>query len=168
MRDRQSADGEASDMAAAAGTVEEARVAAADQRPGRGWRIAPRLHHVQVSMPVDGDDEARRFWRDTIGLTEVPKPEPMAARGGCWFRAHDDAGEVVVEIHMSRQEPFVPASKAHPALVLDAIAELETLAAAVVDGGYEVVWDDRLTFPGYERFHCFDGFGNRVEVLAPA
>lgn len=47
-------------------------------------------------MPVDGDDEARRFWRDTIGLTEVPKPEPMAGRGGCWLRAFDDAGATVV------------------------------------------------------------------------
>ena len=127
-----------------------------------------RLHHVQVAMPVDGEDEARRFWRDTIGLTEVPKPEPMAARGGCWFRGYGDDGAVVAEIHMGREEPFAPARKAHPAIVVDSIAELERLGSAVAEAGFEIVWEDRLTFPGYERFHCFDGFGNRVEVLAPA
>jgi catechol 2,3-dioxygenase-like lactoylglutathione lyase family enzyme len=127
-----------------------------------------RHHHVQVAMPVGGEDEARRFWHDTLGLTEVPKPEPMAARGGCWFRAYDDDGAVVVEIHVGREDPFVPARKAHPAMLVPSIAELERLGAAIEAGGFEVVWTDRRTFPGYERFHCFDGFGNRVEVLAAA
>ena len=32
----------------------------------------------------------------------------------------------------------------------------------------EVDWSQRATFEGYERFHTFDGHGNRVEVLTPA
>ena len=45
-----------------------------------------RLHHVQVSCPVGGEDAARRFYADALGIPEVAKPPVLAARGGCWFR----------------------------------------------------------------------------------
>jgi catechol 2,3-dioxygenase-like lactoylglutathione lyase family enzyme len=41
------------------------------------------LHHVQISMPAGQESEARRFYADTLGLTEVPRPLELAARGGC-------------------------------------------------------------------------------------
>ena len=43
-------------------------------------------------------------------------------------------------------------------------ADLRARAGA----GHEVDWSQRATFAGYERFHAFDGHGNRVEVLTPA
>lgn len=126
-----------------------------------------RLHHVQVSMPAGEEAAARAFYAGALGLTEVPKPAALAGRGGCWFRAY--AGErVTAEIHVGVEDPFRPARKAHPALVLDDTDRLEALAARVADQGFEVSWADRFTFEGYERFHCADGFGNRVEVLSPA
>lgn len=127
-----------------------------------------RMHHVQLMMPTDGHDVARAFWVDAVGLTEVPKPVALAVRGGCWFRAWAGDGSVTVEIHASPDEAFSPAQRAHPALVLDAVAELEQMAARIEGAGFEVSWADRDTFEGYVRFHCRDGFGNRVEVLAPA
>jgi catechol 2,3-dioxygenase-like lactoylglutathione lyase family enzyme len=99
-----------------------------------------RLHHVQVSCPRGGEDAARRFYAAGLGLAEVTKPPALAGRGGCWFRAYDDDGLVVAEIHVGMEEPFVPARKAHPALLLDDVDE---------------------------RFHTTDPHGNRVEVLAP-
>ncbi|WP_256839686.1 VOC family protein [Ornithinimicrobium faecis] len=123
-----------------------------------------RLHHVQVSMPRGGEEIARAFYHGALGLTEVDKPDELAGRGGCWFRAFDrDA--VTAEIHLGVDDPFVAARKAHPALLLGSVDELETLGARVADQGFEVWWDERHSFAGYERFHCRDGFGNRVEVL---
>lgn len=125
-----------------------------------------RLHHVQVSMPRGEEYLARRFYRDVVGLTEVDKPEPLAGRGGCWFRAFD--GETVVaEIHLGVDDPFRPARTAHPALVVDSLEELEAMASRVESGGFELSWIERATFPGYLRFHARDGFGNRFEVLTP-
>jgi catechol 2,3-dioxygenase-like lactoylglutathione lyase family enzyme len=124
------------------------------------------LHHVQISMPPDGEDEARRFYSSALGLTEVPKPPALAGRGGCWFRGPADAGSPV-EIHLGVEEPFTPAAKAHPALLLETVTHLEELADRIEGAGYEVSWAERTTFDGFERFHCRDGFGNRVEVLAP-
>ena len=127
-----------------------------------------RLHHVQVACPPGGEDVARRFYADALGLTEVDKPEDLQGRGGAWFRAYDEEGAVVAEIHVGVEESFAPARKAHPAFVLDTVAELENTAARVEAAGYDVDWSQRTTFAGYLRFHTFDGHGNRVEVLAPA
>ena len=51
-----------------------------------------RIHHVQVACPPGGEADARRFWADGLGMTEVPKPAELARRGGCWFRAYDASG----------------------------------------------------------------------------
>ncbi|ACU83999.1 Glyoxalase/Bleomycin resistance protein/Dioxygenase superfamily [Brachybacterium faecium DSM 4810] len=125
-----------------------------------------RLHHVQVSMPRGEEERARRFYRDAVGLTEVDKPEGLAGRGGCWFRGFDGE-EVVAEIHVGVEDPFHPARKAHPALVVDSPEELEAMAARIEAGGFELSWSERTTFPGYLRFHARDGAGNRIEVLTP-
>ncbi|MCQ1950874.1 VOC family protein [Arthrobacter sp. zg-Y859] len=124
-----------------------------------------RLHHVQVSIPKDGEDQARQFYGAALGLTEVDKPPSLAGRGGCWFRTFD-GDDVVAEIHLGVDSPFVPAKKAHPALLLDSAKELEELGARISTRGFEVSWTDRYTFEGYERFHCKDPFGNRVETLS--
>lgn len=50
--------------------------------------------------------------------------------------------------------------------MLDGIQELALLAERIAHAGFEVDWRERKTFAGYERFHCRDPFGNRLEVLA--
>jgi catechol 2,3-dioxygenase-like lactoylglutathione lyase family enzyme len=126
-----------------------------------------RLHHVQVTCPPGGEDAARRFYADGLGLTEVPRPAGLAGRALCWFRDFDEEGRTTAEIHVGVQDPFTPARKAHPALVADDVAHLESIGARLEELGFEITWKDRHTFDGYERFHAFDGAGNRVEVLTP-
>ena len=122
-----------------------------------------RLHHVQVACPRGGEDDARRFYADGLGLVEVEKPADLAARGGCWFRACDDSGTVTAELHVGVEDPFVPARKAHPAFVVE---RLDEVAERLRGLGFEVDESQRGSFPGHVRFHVFDGHGNRVEVLA--
>lgn len=124
-----------------------------------------RLHHVQVACPPDAEEAARRFYRDGLGLTEVAKPPDLAGRGGCWFRAYGDDESVTAEIHVGVEDPFVPARKAHPALTVDTVAELEALGTRLEELGFEVDWSQRHTFPGYQRCHTADGHGNRVELM---
>jgi catechol 2,3-dioxygenase-like lactoylglutathione lyase family enzyme len=113
-----------------------------------------RLHHVQVSCPQDGEDAARQFYRDALGIPEVAKPPVLAARGGCWFRGDS------VEVHVGVEQSFAPARKAHPAFLVD---DIDEVAAKVGGLGFPVTWDD--DFPGYRRFYTADGSGNRVEIL---
>lgn len=44
-----------------------------------------RLDHIQLAMPQGGEDEARAFYADLLGLNEVAKPAHLTQRGGCWF-----------------------------------------------------------------------------------
>ncbi len=121
-----------------------------------------RLHHVQLAIPSGGEDVARRFYVEGLGLTEVEKPGPLRDRGGLWLR---DPG---VELHLGVEEPFRPARKPHPALLLDTTAALDAAAERLVALGFEVDHSQRDSFPGYLRLHAYDGHGNRVELLAPS
>ena len=123
-----------------------------------------RLHHVQVACPRGGEDDARRFYAEALGMVEVGKPADLAARGGCWFRAYDDEGAVTAELHVGVEDPFAPARKAHPAFVVD---DLAVVAGRLRSLGFEVDESQRDSFPGHVRLHAFDGHGNRVEVLQP-
>ena len=110
------------------------------------------IDHVQVAAPQGCEAEARAFYGTLLGLEELPKPEPLASRGGCWFRAGAQ------ELHVGVEEPFAPARKAHPGLV---VARLDALAARLAGEGIAVDWDE--TIPGTKRFHAADPFGNRLE-----
>lgn len=126
------------------------------------------LHHVQVACPRGGEADARRFYADGLGMTEVPKPAELAGRGGCWFRVYGGHGGVAAEIHVGVEEPFTPAGKAHPALLVEGAAMLEELGCRLERLGFEVDWSERTSFAGHQRFHTRDAAGNRVEVLALA
>jgi catechol 2,3-dioxygenase-like lactoylglutathione lyase family enzyme len=113
------------------------------------------LHHVQLAMPEGEEDRARAFYRDVLGLAEIPKPEPLAGRGGCWFRS-----EQGLELHLGVEEGFRPARKAHPALLVEGLDALEEL---LLEGGLEVARDTELQ--GHRRFYASDPFGNRLELI---
>lgn len=70
------------------------------------------IDHVQLAMPPGAEKMARHFYGQLLGLTEVEKPEPLRGRGGCWFAAPG------VTLHLGVQVDFVPARKAHPALLV--------------------------------------------------
>lgn len=124
------------------------------------------LHHVQLSMGVGEEELARDFYVSGLGLTEIPKPPTLQRRGGCWFRALRGE-QVIAEVHLGVDPDFIPSRKAHSAFIVENVAEMELLAQRIQSAGYELSWIERHTFEGYERFHCRDPFGNRIEILAP-
>jgi len=109
--------------------------------------------HVQLAIPRGGEDDARRFYGELLGMAEVPKPAALAVRGGCWFTS----GAAV--LHLGVEEPFAPARKAHPAFLVD---DLDGLRTALTVAGCECASADGQ-IPGVRRFHTHDPFGNRLE-----
>ena len=73
----------------------------------------------------------------------------------------------MAEIHVGVEEPFTPARKAHPALMLDDESELDLLAARLRAADHLVDETERESNAGHLRLHTADPHGNRVEVLAP-
>jgi hypothetical protein len=113
-----------------------------------------RLDHILLAMPAGRESEARQFYRDILGIAEAVKPPELATRGGCWF----EDGEL--KIHLGVEKNFIPARKAHPALLVDGLAELQS---ALVKAGYAVAHD--VPLEGYDRIFVDDPFGNRIELL---
>ncbi len=112
------------------------------------------LDHVQIAIPVRGEEAARRFYGDLLGLIEVAKPEPLAARGGCWF-----VGEALA-LHLGAEADFRPARKAHVGFLVEDLAGLRrALEAAGV-----TTRDDEASI-GVRRFYADDPFGNRLELI---
>jgi catechol 2,3-dioxygenase-like lactoylglutathione lyase family enzyme len=120
------------------------------------------LHHVQVAAPRGCEEAARAFYGGALGLLELDKPPLLAVRGGCWFAVGDR------ELHVGVEEPFRPAAKAHPALAVASVAELDELASSLEAAGHAVTWADDDEIPGQRRFHVLDPWGNRVELIAAA
>ena len=112
------------------------------------------LDHIQLAMPAGAEAAARSFYVGLLGLAEVDKPDALAARGGCWFVGPG------VAIHLGVEDPFVPARKAHPGLLVEDLVRAE---AALVAAGVAVTTDDS----GLAVLRCYtaDPFGNRIELI---
>jgi catechol 2,3-dioxygenase-like lactoylglutathione lyase family enzyme len=112
------------------------------------------IDHVQLAMPAGGEAAARAFYASVLGLTEIPKPPHLAARGGCWFE------NGAVKIHLGVDSGFRPARKAHPGLLVEGLTDL---VARLEAGGFPVGRDAPIF--GYDRVYAYDPFGNRIELM---
>ena len=115
-----------------------------------------RIEHVQLAMPAGGEDPARNFYAGILGISETPKPAHLAKRGGCWFERGD------LKIHLGVETDFRPARKAHVALL---VADLHELQEKLRASGYALKEDEPLE--GYRRIYVDDPFGNRIELMEP-
>jgi catechol 2,3-dioxygenase-like lactoylglutathione lyase family enzyme len=111
------------------------------------------IDHVQLAMPAGEEDRARAFYRDVLGLPEIPKPPNLAKRGGCWFESDR------VKIHLGVDKEFRSATKAHPGLLVESLA---SIVERCRERGHRVVDDEPLE--GYYRVYVDDPFGNRLEL----
>jgi catechol 2,3-dioxygenase-like lactoylglutathione lyase family enzyme len=113
------------------------------------------FEHVHIAMPAGEEAKARAFYGDVLGMTEIPKPLPLAGRGGAWFQAGD------VIIHLGVEADFRPARKAHPAVVVD---DVDAFLARCREYAVEID-ASQPALAGYKRVHIFDPFGNRFELM---
>jgi catechol 2,3-dioxygenase-like lactoylglutathione lyase family enzyme len=112
------------------------------------------LDHVQVAIPVGGEDRAREFYIGVLGFTEVEKPAAMADRKSIWFIAG------AVNLHLGIEPEFHAAKRAHPAFV---VTNLDNIVAVCETAGLTTKPD--TSFNGFRRVHVFDPFGNRLELM---
>ena len=112
------------------------------------------LDHVLLAMPSGGEEQARRFYTDLLGLTEIPKSPPLQPRGGCWFESPG------FQLHLGTQDPFHPATQAHAALLVE---DVDVCEQTLRHAGVEVEIDKTLV--EVHRFYAYDPFGNRMEFI---
>jgi catechol 2,3-dioxygenase-like lactoylglutathione lyase family enzyme len=112
------------------------------------------IDHVQLAIPAGEEERCDEFYVGLLGFHVLEKPPVLAARGGRWYQ-RDDA-----LVHLGVDPHFSPATKAHPALVVDEYDDLLTrLRAAKV----EIRPDESI--PERRRCHVDDPVGNRLELI---
>ncbi len=112
-----------------------------------------RLHHIQLTLPPGGEQDARRFYGQLLGLPELPKPEELAARGGIWF------GVGAVQLHFGVEDPG-PGSRRHIALQ---VPDLAAIRGRLLSAGFAL--EEAIPLNGMARCYCRDPFHNRLELL---
>lgn len=113
------------------------------------------LHHVQITISPESEDQARQFYGELMGLQEIPKPDALAGRGGLWFEMGAMQIHIGVEKGVERH-----ASKAHIAYQ---VSDLQDMRQKLSDAGCDI--KESVPIPGMDRFETRDPFGNRLEFL---
>lgn len=112
------------------------------------------IDHVQLAIPVGGEERARKFYCGVLGFEEVQKPSLLRKNGGVWFQFGS------VNIHVDLEDPFIAAKKAHPAI---RVKNIEAMKDFLHEKHMDFAVDERLT--DTNRFYLRDPFGNRLEFL---
>jgi catechol 2,3-dioxygenase-like lactoylglutathione lyase family enzyme len=113
-----------------------------------------RLDHVQLAIPPGTEEAADEFYVGVLGMEMIPKPPPVAARGGRWYVSGP------ITLHLGVDPEFRPSPKSHPALV---VAGFDDLSARLAAAGLAVEPDVPLA--GARRGYVTDPFGNRIELI---
>jgi catechol 2,3-dioxygenase-like lactoylglutathione lyase family enzyme len=112
------------------------------------------IDHVQLAAPYACEEQARRFFGEVLGMSEIAKPPELAIHGGCWFQCGDR------QLHVGVERDFAPARKAHTAFrVRDLSALKVVLRSKTVD------YMDDTANPDVRRIFVRDPWGNRLEFV---
>ncbi|MBI1211043.1 MAG: glyoxalase [Alphaproteobacteria bacterium] len=109
--------------------------------------------HVNVAVPRAREAEVLRFYREVLGLLEIPKPVELRSRGGAWFEAGN------AQIHVSLEDLEVPQSRRHFCILVDNLD-----AARHAMKRHHVAIEEGGTAEGLTRFFIRDPVGNRIEI----
>jgi catechol 2,3-dioxygenase-like lactoylglutathione lyase family enzyme len=112
-----------------------------------------RTDHVNICVAPERLEEARLFYKDVMGFTQIIRPDHVFITHGYWFVVGD------IEFHVGVEAP-IPQTFRHTAF------EVTDLAAArrhLKENG--VIINDEPVIPGRLRFSFYDPFGNRMELL---
>ena len=115
------------------------------------------IDHVNITVPKALEDAARDYYRNVLGLEELPKPERLQKRGGAWFRAGP------VELHVSVDAEAAATNAESRRHVCYRVEDLAAAEADLRGRGAEIIADTQ-PIPGFIRFYLRDPAGNRIEI----
>jgi catechol 2,3-dioxygenase-like lactoylglutathione lyase family enzyme len=111
------------------------------------------IDHVQIAAPKALEAATIAFYRDVLGLKEIPKPEELRGRGGAWFQTGN------LQMHIGIDPESWPKSKRHVCFLVPDLAKAK---ADITSKGVKI--EEESTAEGLSRFFIRDPSGNRVEI----
>lgn len=113
------------------------------------------LHHVNVTVPPELEEETKRFYGEVLGLAQVPKPSGSRP-SGAWYQIGAN------QLHLSVEtENRGPLSSRH---VCFAVPDLSATETGFREAGVEIIPDPR-PIEGQPRFYVRDPGGNMLEIV---
>ncbi len=113
------------------------------------------FHHVNVTVPHAVEGAAKEFYRNVLGLEEVPKPEAARGRAGAWYQLGS------VQLHLSLEA--TPEQKVATRHICFVVENLDRAQTHLVAARVEILSDPR-PLPGTKRFYVRDPGGNLIEI----
>ena len=111
------------------------------------------LHHVNVTVPAELEGATKRFYREVLGLKQIPKPA-TSRQSGAWY----DIGGT--QLHLSIDEEPQQMSSRHVCLTVSDLAAAEQ---KLREAGIEIIPDPRPNSAS-ARFFVRDPGGNQLEI----
>jgi catechol 2,3-dioxygenase-like lactoylglutathione lyase family enzyme len=112
-----------------------------------------RLDHIMLCIPHGKEDEARAFYTDVLGLSEIKDPGHPIPKGAIWFQMGD------IQLHVRAEENH-HISNRHPAFQVGNIKQSRLLLESK-----GVMIKNERPMPGKDRFSFRDPFGNNIELI---
>lgn len=116
------------------------------------------LHHVNVTVPPELEEAAKRFYGTVLELKQIPKPS-TSRQNGAWF----DIGPNQLHLSVENEERG-PLSSRH---VCFAVSDLRAAEARFRDAGVKIIPDPRPAKDN-PRFYVRDPGGNMLEIVQAA
>jgi catechol 2,3-dioxygenase-like lactoylglutathione lyase family enzyme len=114
------------------------------------------INHIQITVPVGEEPEAKKFYCNLLGLMEIEKPDILKPNGGFWMKLENFQIHVGTESNVDRNK-----TKSHVAYEVSNIEEWKNKFKKE-----NIVVIESQPIPGCERFEIRDPFGNRIEFMA--
>lgn len=113
------------------------------------------LHHVNVTVPAELEQETKHFYGEVLGLEQIPKPR-TSRQSGAWYQIGPN------QLHLSVEaEDSGPLSSRH---VCFAVPDLSGTETKFREAQVEIIPDPR-PIQGMSRFYVRDPGGNMLEIV---
>jgi catechol 2,3-dioxygenase-like lactoylglutathione lyase family enzyme len=117
------------------------------------------INHVQVCIPPNCEEEARRFYIDVLQLDEIAKPPALVKNGGFWLQLPSK-----MQVHVGI-DAVTQRTKAHICFEVDDLRRARAYLRSHRVRFYKENNEDENDIPGQIRFSIYDPFNNRIELV---
>ena len=114
------------------------------------------IHHVLISVTAELESETIAFYKEKLGLKEIPKPENLKKNGGAWFQLGSQQFHIAPE---NNPLEYNAGSKRHVCFL---VKDIDEASQYFKDRNIEVIPDSQ-PIPGWKRFYFRDPAGYRME-----
>ncbi len=115
------------------------------------------FHHAQVTIPKGAEAQARAFYCDLLGLSEIEKPDSLKGRGGFWVQVGSQQLHVGTEDGIDRN-----ATKAHLAYQ---VSDLDGWRTKLIAAGSK--WVIRFPLPASTVLNAATHSAIRLNLFSP-